>query len=114
MTAALTHSLELLGKQQLEATPGLFPALLSGVSARLDSPEEPIRQEQTATRRLRMHASYVLQPCTFRVYLYMLYSWGKCQACNALIKSAKMVRSDGSIYRGIALVSCTQVWIVHS
>ena len=43
MTAALIHCLEILGKEQLEATHGLFPALLSGVSARLDSPEGPIR-----------------------------------------------------------------------
>ena len=53
-----------------------------------------------------MHASYVLQPCKYRVHLYMLYNWGKCQACNALIKYAEMVRSDGSIYSGIALVPC--------
>ena len=43
MTAALVQSLQLLGKQQLEHTPGLFPALLSGVSTRLGSPEGPLR-----------------------------------------------------------------------
>ena len=85
MTAALTHSLELLGKQQLEATPGLFPALLSGVSARLDSPEGPIRQEQSVTHRLHVQAAHSLQPCKFRVLipLYMLYNWKTCQACKA-------------------------------
>ena len=64
MTAALTHSLDLLGKQQLEATPGLFPALLSGVSARLDSPEGPIRREQNVNCCLRVPAAALLQPCT--------------------------------------------------
>lgn len=43
MTAALIQGLQLLGKRQLEHTPGLFPALLRGVSARLDSPEGPLR-----------------------------------------------------------------------
>ena len=44
MTAALIGGLQLLGREQLERTPGLFPALLTGVSARLDSPEGPLRQ----------------------------------------------------------------------
>ena len=66
MTAALSHSLELLGKQQLEATPGLFPALLSGVSARLDSPEGPIRQEEKFTHCLHEHAAHSLQLCKCR------------------------------------------------
>ena len=74
MTAALSHSLELLGKEQLEATPGLFPALLSGVSARLDSPEGPIRQEQSFTHCLRVHAALSMQPCQCRslIHLYRL------------------------------------------
>ena len=108
MTAALIHSLELLGKQQLEATPGLFPSLLSGVSARLDSPEGPIRQEQRVTRRLHVHAAHSLQPCKFRVLIpvYMLYNWERCQARNALIKRASKVSCGGSTYGGLALVSC--------
>ena len=43
MTHALGLILQRLGKAGLEAAPGLLPALLSGVSARLDSPQEPIR-----------------------------------------------------------------------
>ena len=108
MTAALAHSLDLLGKQQLEATPGLFPALLSGVSARLDSPEGPIRQEQSVARRLRVHAAHLiaaLQVQSLDAFV-MLYNWKTRQACNARIKSARMVRSDGSIYNKIALLSC--------
>ncbi len=49
MTAALIKCLQLLGREQLESTPGLFPALLTGVSARLDSPEGPLRQVTQAS-----------------------------------------------------------------
>jgi len=47
MTAALVQGLQLLGREQLESTPGLFPALLTGVSVRLDSPEGPLRHVHT-------------------------------------------------------------------
>jgi telomere length regulation protein len=43
MTHALALMLQRLGKAGLESAPGLLPALLSGVSARLDSPEDAIR-----------------------------------------------------------------------
>lgn len=43
MTAALCAAINILGKAGLEGTPGLFAALLSGVSIRLDSPQLPIR-----------------------------------------------------------------------
>ncbi len=49
MTAALVQGLQLLGRKQLESTTGLFPALLTGVSARLDSPEGPLRHVYTNT-----------------------------------------------------------------
>ncbi len=49
MTAALVQGLQLLGKEELERTPGLFSALLSGVSTRLDSPEGPLRHVHCLT-----------------------------------------------------------------
>ena len=42
MTAALTRMVGALGRRGLEGRP-LLPALLGGVSARLDSPLQPIR-----------------------------------------------------------------------
>lgn len=66
MTAALVQSLQLLGKQQLEHTPGLFPALLSGVSTRLDSPEGPLRHVH------QLKDSH--QPCTLESLLLLIAS----------------------------------------
>ena len=43
MTAALVRMVAALGRRGVEGTPGLLPALLGGVSARLDSPLLPIR-----------------------------------------------------------------------
>ena len=43
MSAALVEIIACLGKAGLEGTPGLFAALLGGVSTRLDSPRSPIR-----------------------------------------------------------------------
>ena len=43
MTAALARMVGALGRRGVEGTPGLLPALLGGVSARLDSPSLPIR-----------------------------------------------------------------------
>ena len=43
MTRALVLMLQRLGKAGIEAAPGLLPALLSGVGARLDSPLDAVR-----------------------------------------------------------------------
>jgi hypothetical protein len=43
MSAALVEIIARLGKAGLEGTRGLFAALLSGVSTRLDSPQPPVR-----------------------------------------------------------------------
>ena len=43
MSAALVEITACLGKAGLEGTRGLFAALLSGVSTRLDSPQPPVR-----------------------------------------------------------------------
>ena len=43
LTAALVEAIGLLGKHPLETHPGLLPALLSGVSTRLESPLPPVR-----------------------------------------------------------------------
>jgi Telomere length regulation protein len=45
MTFIITQSLHLLGKSRFEGYPGLLPALLRGISARLGSPREPIRRQ---------------------------------------------------------------------
>ena len=43
MTHALALLLQRLGRAGVEAAPRLLPLLLSGVSARLDSPLDPVR-----------------------------------------------------------------------
>jgi hypothetical protein len=43
MTQALTECLAVLGATGLQRVPGLLPAVLTGVSVRLESPLEPIR-----------------------------------------------------------------------
>ncbi len=43
MSAALVEIIACLGRGELEGTPGLFAALLSGVSTRLNSPQVPMR-----------------------------------------------------------------------
>lgn len=54
MSAALEAAIARLGKEGLEGTPGLFAALLTGVSTRLNSPRPPIRsKEDLKTRRCR-------------------------------------------------------------
>ena len=45
MTCALVSSLKLLSKSRFEGYSGLLPALLRGISTRLDSPREPIRRQ---------------------------------------------------------------------
>ncbi|EIE21374.1 hypothetical protein COCSUDRAFT_56593 [Coccomyxa subellipsoidea C-169] len=45
MSAALVEIIACLGRAELEGTPGLFAALLSGVSTRLNSPQVPIRRQ---------------------------------------------------------------------
>ncbi len=45
MTCTLVQSLHLLGKSRFEGYSGLLPALLRGISARLNSPREPIRRQ---------------------------------------------------------------------
>ncbi|KAK9908206.1 hypothetical protein WJX75_004272 [Coccomyxa subellipsoidea] len=45
MSAALVEIIARLGKAGLEGTRGLFAALLSGVSTRLDSPQPPVRRQ---------------------------------------------------------------------
>ena len=43
LTAALVEAVKQLGKGPIEQYPGLLPALLSGVSVRLESPLPPVR-----------------------------------------------------------------------
>ena len=43
LTEGLAAALAALGKAGLESHPGLLPALLAGVGARLNSPDPPVR-----------------------------------------------------------------------
>lgn len=43
LSAALVEAVKQLGKAPIESHPGLLPALLSGVSVRLESPLPPVR-----------------------------------------------------------------------
>lgn len=91
MTAALVQGLQLLGREQLESTSGLFPALLTGVSARLDSPEGPPRHVHTnksCSVNILVECNLVVSgmeggAITVLIIGYMLLSTDKLHICHA-------------------------------
>ena len=61
LTAALVEAVGRLGREAIEGHPGLLPALLGGVSTRLESPLPPVR---CAERFARGGEPFALVCCT--------------------------------------------------